>query len=75
MDLISYDDEDLESLKLALVLLVVTFLNTLLDFTQRQNAEKVRCTLSTLGFNFCIEVCMKHDGFLAMSCEPSERPV
>ena len=41
-DVIAYDDDDTESLKLALVLFVVIFLNTLLDFTQRQNAEKVK---------------------------------
>lgn len=32
---------DMESLQLGLVLAVVILLNTLLDFTQRQNAEKV----------------------------------
>lgn len=42
---VSYiDDEtsvDIESLQLGLVLAVVILLNTLLDFTQRQNAIKV----------------------------------
>ncbi|CAM9277312.1 unnamed protein product [Ascophyllum nodosum] len=47
-DVIAYDDDDTESLKLALVLFVVIFLNTLLDFTQRQNAEKVLKSFSKL---------------------------
>ncbi|CBN74474.1 conserved unknown protein [Ectocarpus siliculosus] len=39
---------DMESLQLGLVLAVVILLNTLLDFTQRQNAEKVLKSFSKL---------------------------
>ncbi|CAN0441162.1 unnamed protein product, partial [Scytosiphon promiscuus] len=42
------DSVDIESLQLGLVLAVVILLNTLLDFTQRQNAIRVLKSFSKL---------------------------
>lgn len=65
------DDEsnlDIESLQLGLVLAVVILLNTLLDFTQRQNAIKVCRTQ-----NSAASVAKQYDFFQPIRASRSSR--
>ena len=67
------DDEsnlDIESLQLGLVLAVVILLNTLLDFTQRQNAIKV-CVCRTQ--NSAASVAKQYDFFQPIRASRSSR--